>query len=503
MRFFQNLSQQIRLVWLGMSPTRRVVFVLLALICVATTVGVVYWASQPEYRVLYSELSVEDAGAVTAKLQSQGTSFRLAAGGTTILVPAEQLEQIRVDMATDGLPSKGGKGFELFDGNSLAMTPFQQHINYGRALQAELARTIMHLEPVAFARVHIAQPEASPFIRETKPVTASVVLKVKPGAVLSRNTAAGIVALVARSVEGLNPDQVTLLDTSGHVLFDQRGNDPTAVPGSQLEYKRDYEAYLASKAEDMLAQLLGQGRAVVRVTAEISFKNLTETRESYNLEQKPIKKESIQNHKTPTAGAGGAARGVTGPGGVGKNSAGASAGGNEVEETSDTEYYSPPKTIQQRVEGAGDVERLTVAAMVDRQSASAFTLADAEEIIKRAVGFKDSRDQIKVSDVKLPGPAAEGDAGTEITGEQRLQSYIAIAKSGSLGIVALVGLALGWMVLRRVVPAPASKTADNLKQDRSPKAHLISAAMERDPDAVTKVIANWLQEPSAQRKSAA
>src|SRR5579871_5362671 len=198
MRFLQRLTQQLTQVWLGMSVPRRVSLVVLAALCLATVIGVGYWAAQPDYQVLYSGLGPEDAGAVTAKLQSQGVVFRLAAGGTTILVPAEQVQQLKVDLAVEGLPAKGGKGFEMFDPNALGMTPFMQHVNYGRALQAELAKTIMSLEPVAFARVHVVQPEPSPFIRDTKPTTASVVLKLKPGLALNRNVAAGIVALVSR-----------------------------------------------------------------------------------------------------------------------------------------------------------------------------------------------------------------------------------------------------------------------------------------------------------------
>ena len=221
----QRYWQQGKQVWLGMSLGRRVLFMVVAAVSIAAVVGVGYWASQPDYRVLYSELSAEDAGAITAKLQAQNVSFRLAANGSTIMVPVEQVQQLRLDLSVEGLPSKGGKGFELLDGNQLGTTPFGQHVNYTRALQAELAKTIMQIEPVSFARVHLVQPEQSPFIRERKPTTASVVLKIKPGATLSRATAGGIAAVVARSVEGLTPDQVTLLDTNGHVLLDPKGAD--------------------------------------------------------------------------------------------------------------------------------------------------------------------------------------------------------------------------------------------------------------------------------------
>src|SRR5579884_2125 len=218
MQFLRQLIDQFRQLWRGMSLWRRIGLTTLTAACIAAIIGVGIWASQPDYRVLYSGLSAEDAGAITAKLQTQGVAFRLSAGGTTIQVPAEQVQQLRLDLAVEGLPSHSGKGFEIFDDAPLGMTPFMQQVNYSRALQAELSRTIMQLDPVAQARVHIVRPDPTPFIRDQKPTTASVMLKLKPGATLSHAMANGIVALVARSVEGLTPDNITLVDTNGHVL---------------------------------------------------------------------------------------------------------------------------------------------------------------------------------------------------------------------------------------------------------------------------------------------
>src|SRR5262249_42757446 len=153
------------------------------------------------------------------------------------------------------------------------MTPFTEHVNYLRALQAELARTIMQIDPVTAARVHIVRPDPSPFIREQKPTTASVMLRLRPGSTLSRNIAAGIVSLVSRSVEGLTPDNVTLVDANGRLLSDPHAAEGGSM-GPQMEYRRELETYLATKAEGMLAQVLGAGRAVVRVTADINFQRL-------------------------------------------------------------------------------------------------------------------------------------------------------------------------------------------------------------------------------------
>src|SRR5262249_12597305 len=158
----------------------------------------------------------------------------------------------------------------------------------GRAIQAELARTIMQIEPIESARVHIVRPEPTPFVRDQKPTTASVVVKLKPGATLNRSVAAGIVALVAGSVEGLTAEGVTILDTTGRVLSGPRGDKAGVIASLQLEHRRETEAYLASKAEEMLSHLLGPGRAIVRVTADINFKRVREKKEHIDPESRVV-----------------------------------------------------------------------------------------------------------------------------------------------------------------------------------------------------------------------
>src|SRR5438874_10922799 len=192
MDFFRNLSQQLRQIWLGMPRSQQVVVTVVVTATVALLAGVIYWTTQTEYQVLHSGLSAEDAGAITAKLQAKGVPFKLTSGGTTIMVPTEQLQQVRIELAAEDLPGKGSPGFGLFDQNSFGSTPFTQRVTFQRALQGELAKTIMQIDPVVSARVHIVRPEQSPFLREQKPTTASVMLKLRPGTTLSRGVSAGI-----------------------------------------------------------------------------------------------------------------------------------------------------------------------------------------------------------------------------------------------------------------------------------------------------------------------
>jgi flagellar M-ring protein FliF len=509
MEYLRRLQQQLSQIWAGMSMARRVTFLLVLAVSLGVMVGVGYWAAQPEYRLLYSGLAPEDAAAVTAKLQSLSVSYRLTSGGTTILVPAEQVQQLRLDLAAEGLPTKGTKGFEIFDEAPLGMTPFMQHVNYLRALQAELAKTIMRLEPVSQARVHLVRPEPSPFVREQKPTTASVVVWLRPGASLSRGMANGIVALVARSVEGLTPENVTLLDNLGHVLSQKHGPEEN-VPSSQLEYRREIETSLAAKAEEMLVQLLGPGRAVVRVTADVNFKRIKEKRETYSPEDKVVTAETVTNSKSTGSGPG--ARGIAGAAsnvGTARGTPTPPTESKTQEEQIDTKYVVS-KTIQEVEDRVGNVERLTVAAMVDLagpavadsgRAPPTITVKDAEEIIKQAVGFKKDRDEIKVTDVRLASAAQSG-ADAEIAELQRWQNYVNLARNASLGVAALIALLLGLLYLRRLRPAPVAPPPPE-PSERMRRIQSFRAVAQQDPEAVARLLANWLSEPAAPARKVA
>jgi flagellar M-ring protein FliF len=508
MRFLQNTLEKLKRVWLGMTVPGQVGFILLLATCVAAVSGVIYWAAQPEYRVLFSELSADDAGAITAKLQSQGVPFRLAANGATVLVPSERMQQARVDLAVAGLPSGGAKGFEILDSSPLTMTPFLQHVNYNRAIQSEIAKSIMQLDPVAYARVHIVRPEPSPFIRDQKPTTGSVVLKLKPGTSLGRNVAAGIVALVASSVEGLTPDNVTVLDTTGRVLSEPRGSEVGAMATSNLEYRRDVETYLGSKAEEMLAQSLGPSRAIVRVTADINFRRVKEKREDIDPETRVVTREKSSNRKTTPATV---ARGQPGlqnnPLKPAAESAGSGTGSQEEESENSYDYSKTTRDLEQEV---GNIERLTVAAVVDLtavdsdQSGAAMTIEQAEEIVQRAVGFKQGRDEIKVTNVKLPGSMALTGLDTEWMETQRWQNYVSIARHASLGVAALTALLLARMILRRLQPPmPNSPSATPEQSDPTRVLQQLSMLAQNNPTTVARILETWMEESEERRKAAA
>jgi flagellar M-ring protein FliF len=506
MDFLRRLQQQLRQVWLGMDMPRRILFSVLATAALAAIVLVGVWAAQPEYKVLYSSLAPEDASAVIAKLDSLSVPYRLSANGATISVPADRVSRLHVDLAGEGLPLKSGKGFEIFEESTIGTTPYLQHIQYQRAIQGELEKTIRGLDQVTQARVFIVKPEPTPFVREQKPATASVIVWLKPGATMSRRTANGIVALVAKSVEGLTPENVVLLDQAGHALSDQRSSE-AGIPSTQLEYKREVESSLAAKAEEMLAQALGPGRAIVRVAADINFKQTTETRETYIPDERVATSETINNSKSsgPAPGARGIAGATPNLGrGPAPATGGTSPESKETTESIKTEY-AVSKTVQ-KIEGAtGTLERMTVSAIVDLSRGEgaggpSLTAKAAEDIIKQAVGFKKDRDTITVVESTPPPPPSTA----EYEDLQRWQSYVNIVRNASLGVAAFFALILGVMYLRRLRPAgePApAPSADDL--ERKQRLQSLTEAAKQDPEAIARGLEAWLGPVEAPPRRAA
>ncbi|VTT97895.1 flagellar m-ring protein : Flagellar M-ring protein OS=Thermodesulfatator indicus (strain DSM 15286 / JCM 11887 / CIR29812) GN=Thein_1812 PE=3 SV=1: YscJ_FliF: YscJ_FliF_C [Gemmataceae bacterium] len=500
MDVFRRLLEQLKAYWAGLSRARRVAVVGAVAVAALSVAAVGYFSAGTPYRALYSELSPEEAGAMTTRLTAQNIPNRLALGGTAVEVPEDKLAQARVALATEGLPARGGKGYELFDETSLMTTPFVQGVNYQRALQAELTRSITQLESVQSARVLIARPEPTPFVRDQRPPTASVILKLKPGSVMSRGTAASVVSLVARSVDGLKPENVTVVDSAGRLLSDPHAGDRDALPTPQLEYRRELETYLAGKAEQMLAQHLGPGRAVVRVSADINFQQVKERQETYAPDGRVAATERLTTSSSTAARAGGvagAASNVARAGGAPPGPSG-TGGGSSKEELIQTDYLVS-KTIRDMEDRLGGVVRLNVAAMVDlaapAEGGAVISAADAQEIIKQAVGFRTGRDEVKLTNVRLGGPVGPQEPDETLAQIQRIQAYVGLARNVSLALaVVMVVATVGLLVVRRRTPpvpdappaAPEAKTPTDEDRRRAELDRLVELA-RTSPDRVADV----------------
>jgi flagellar M-ring protein FliF len=486
--------------WQGLSLPQKLVWSLGVTGCLAVA-GLMWWAAQPEYRVLYAGLSGEEAGAITTKLQAKGIPFKLASGGSTILVPTDQSMQAHLDMTTEGVAgsNKLGKGYDLFDQQMLSATPFNQHVNFLRAQQSELARTIMQIEPIAYARVHIVRPESSPFLRDQKPTTASVMVKLRPGATLNRNTVMGIASLVSGSVEGLPKENVRIVDANGRLLSVERDPDTGAV-GTFLEMRRDVEQHLAKEAEHMLELVLGPGKAIVRVTADLDNKLVKKREEKINAEGRIAKTEKTILTKTTSGGV--SKGGVVGSSSNLGKSPGTSGGASSAVSTTEHNQsdYEFPRTTIETQNRHGAIERLTIAAFIDlaslKNSDPPISLDEVKEAIKKAVGFKSDRDEIQVTGVKMPSVVTET-SEEDTMSQARLQTILTIVRNVSIGAIALCVVPILWMLFRRRLSGPAAAPV------ASPQMQRLSEQLDQNPEALAKILSHWMEKPEAPTRKAA
>ena len=321
------------------------------------------------YEPLFSNLAAEDASAIADKLRERKVPFQIQGGGSLILVPADQVYDLRLALAGEGIPKGGGVGFEVFDKTDFGTTEFVQKLNYQRALQGELARTIKEFGEVADARVMIVMPRESVFIEAAKPASASVLLKLRGR--LPADKVDAVVNLVASSVEDLAPENVTVVDTAGNVLSKKRGDGGGGdVADAKLNYKLTYEATLARQIQSMLEQIVGPGKAIVRVSAEMNFDQVDLSEETFDPET-PVVRSRQQNQENsedtqgstsgissvnPLVAAG--QTGVTGQPGAAQKA-------QKSQKNGETVNYEISRTVRKTVNPVARIERVSVAAVLD------------------------------------------------------------------------------------------------------------------------------------------
>ncbi len=402
---------------------RRLAFVAGGALVLGGLIALMLWINQPEYKVLYSGLAQRDAAQVVAKLKDLKVPYHLEGDGGTIRVPQENLYEARLSLAGEGLPRGQGIGFEVFNKVEMGTTDFVQKINYQRALQGELARTIASFSEIEEARVHIVMPRDSLFVEEEKKPSAGVVVRLAAGRVLSPSQISGIVHLVASSVPDLTDDRVTVVDTKGNLIYRKQADSPDFAAGltaSQMEYQRNYEKVLRDKVQSMLEAVLGPGRAVVRVATDLDFTRTNITQDLFDPDQVAIRSESRNSDN--------AKNGASGPEGSpdqrytlaqqnatpGQKPSGQQ--GSESAREGETTNYEISRTQKQITQAMGGLKRLSVAVVVDGpykeepgeggQVNRVFTPRTAEqmrqltEIVQRAVGYNQGRgDEVTLANV--------------------------------------------------------------------------------------------------------
>ena len=457
-----SFLQKIEVIWQNVSIVQRALLIAIVLTVVTVSVLLVRWARRPDMGLLYSSLDAEEAAKIVEKIGEKGVVYKLRNGGTTIYVPREKVSQLRLDMAKEGLPEGGQKGYGIFDDEKIGISPFVQNVNLKRALQDELAKSIQMIDGVVHARIHIVSPAHTLFTSTTPQTSASVVLRLNAGYRLSALNIAAITHLIASGVEGLRSENVTVVDSQGRLLSGGSDQVMAGGAGTVADCRERVEQNLASKVEDMLTTVLGPNKAVVKVYAVIDTNSISTVTETYQPKGVPTSEEITTSSETGASGAS-----VAGQSPV--------AGSIRKDETIITEY-EVGKTVKQEVVLPGEVLSLSVAAFVDLSPADAneagsgssgakiMEISEVEEIIKKAVGPKLAEDGLKVVDVRFNRPTesliVEEDSGG--------LDLVAIAGQASLGIMAICAL-----LVLKMFSGAKKKTA-------------MAAAMEPLPGAVTE-----------------
>ncbi len=362
---------------------------------------------KPDFEVLFSNLSSDDLGTISTQLKERKIKFKIAVGETAVLVPAKDVFDLRIQLASEGLPRGGGVGFEIFDKTTLGMSEFIQKLNLMRATTGELTRTINSLDVVDSARVHIAAPKKSVFLEDERKTTASVVLKLKRH--ISQGQVQGIVHLVASSVEGLNPEDVTIVDTKGSILASGEERSTIAhLTASQLDFKQNVANIIENRILSMLGNVLGREKITAKVSADVDFKQTEQTEEIFDPDSQVVRSEQRNEESnvgsTPVGGIVGAT--ANQPGGT----AGQSAPGGPAknEKLNETINYEINKIIKRTINPVGEIKKLSVAVMIDGtyDKNNKYVPRTAEEmqqykkIVERAVGYDEDRgDEIEVVNV--------------------------------------------------------------------------------------------------------
>ena len=527
-----QLTRRITDAWRELSLARRILLIGLG----GTLLGVGYvlyaWSNSTAYVTLYAGLDPADSGQIVDQLRSRGTPFEVSTSGASVRVPEDVVDELRLDFAAQGLPAGSNTGFELFDGSMFAATDFVQRLNFQRGLQGELSRTIEAFAAVEDARVHIVLPERSLFVDDRRQATASVVLKLRGGMRLSASEVGGIARLVAGGVEGLEQESVTIIDTSGAVLFDGSNLEDGGVagPDSQLQTQHAFEEALERDVQQMLDLALGPRRATVTVRATLDFDHLETETESYITGEEDGVPRSATTVNESYATRNGEVVGAV-PGAV-ANIPGAdlslpTATLNEDTTTSyvrteTTTNFEVGRTVTRSVDAGGDVQSLSVSLLLD-ESIPTEQVTALTASVAAAVGIDTERgDVIAASQLAFDRTAIE-EAEAAFASEASMAQILSYVRMGLPVLALVIGYIFFRMLMRsvggrsyRVIEQPQAALAGGgaaaaieaaaaqrqrslapipeAEDPRSDVEERVTTLATQQPGAVAEVVQSWLKE---------
>ncbi|HNU70137.1 MAG TPA: flagellar basal-body MS-ring/collar protein FliF [Thermodesulfobacteriota bacterium] len=526
----QEFPQQMKTLAKKLSAGKLIALVVVLGGTIAALLFVISWSAKSNLQVLYSNLTPEDAGSILAKLKEQKIPYHISEDGKSIQIPQERVYETRLSLASEGLPQGGAVGFEIFDNTKLGMTEFVQNVNYQRALQGELARTITGFSEVENCRVHIVMPSRSLFVEEEEAATASVVLKLRSGKWLANEQVQGIVHLVSSSVSGLDPENVTVVDNYGKMLAGLKKDSSIGMVNSdQVEFQDRVERNLEQRIKSMLEKALGPDKAVVRLSCSMDFKRFEKTEERYDPDTQVVRSEQMVNEQssgrdTAPAGVPGVMSNVAGVNGVPEATGLVSNGYQKQDRTIN---YEISKITSHTVEPVGKIQRVSVAVMVDGsyrteenedgETQTVYVprtedeMKKFENIVKSAVDYDANRGD-KVEVVNIPfekTPLSD----QETSGEgwwQYVQKVTPLLRYGFVGVFCLLAFVfvvrplVQWLIL----PGPDDgeifnrlpRTVEELEREYThdtrslPFRDRAIEMISKDGEQSAKMLQEWLKE---------
>jgi flagellar M-ring protein FliF len=405
------------------------------------------WITAPTYSPLFSNLAATDASAIVTELDAEGVTYQLTDGGQTIMVPKDQVYNLRLTMSGKGLPAGKDTGYALLDTQGITTSQFQQQVTYQRAVEGELAKTLEAIHGVNAAVVHVALPKDQVFVADQGKPTASVLLDLTAGTHLTGEQISAVTNLVSSSIQGMDPTGVTVADSTGKVLSD--GTGVTAAAGDQRsQMEQEYENRLAANAQQILDRVVGPNHAVVSVRADLDLSQQQSTSQthSYNQGTPPVSQQSSSETYT---GTGTAVGGVLGP----TNPTTATGGGNGNYSKQDTTTNNSVDTTTTTTTNApGAIKRLTVSVVMDGGTAGNINQQQVQALIGNAVGLDTTRgDAITVAAMPFDTSAAKqaaADLAAAKKADQQAQMW-SLIKTGGIGLGILLVIILVWLRSRR------------------------------------------------------
>ncbi len=508
------MAQLIR-IWNSLSLAQRVSLVIAPLLVAAIAAGVIRWRHDAAFRTLYSSLAPEDAAAVTQKIREAGIEYRLDDTGSAVSVPEDRLAEARLALAGAGMPRSGRIGFELFDRTNPAASDFTEQVNYQRALEGELERTVATLDEVAQARIHITAGKDSVFLDSREPGKATVVLRLKQPMRIRPSSVTAIANLVASAVEGLAPDAVSIIDDSGRLLNRPRTGDGEV----NLDYRQQLESEMQAKLSAALEPLLGPGKFRTGVNIDCDFTSVDQSDEIYDSSQAATTSTQTTEESNNAALAGGTPGTASNlPGPPPKATAGTSGTVRRTENVA----YQPSRTVRHTVSPKGTIRKISTVVLVDHSAhwegagakakrvvtpPSAEVLKAVREVVAGVVAFNEQRgDQITVESLPFEtavdiGPPPAAAPGTQQTkpGINRQQTIV-FGIAGAAVLLAIVGA----LFLMRKKKTPAVETpvvadaGDELPAADIPALKALDEA-NLDPAQLEAEILNRLKIPAPSR----